>query len=324
MIPNYLLKFFRRIYTHSHSYSKDQEEIENQRDFCGQSANDFIYNRICNSNNTGLMISKFGTIELESITGFIARKKKITYKDYFNYCKGKVFLYPKENLKMLCNNAGFFPNDLSLQEDFDKLCINDSRFIDVLVSYLTEEKYLSNELKKATKIDLDGFLAPYLWKNPWSMALEGKKVLVIHPFVDSIKKQYSRRELIFKDRNVLPTFKKLILIKAVQSIGGNSDNSNFKTWFDALHFMEKQIDLLDFDIAIIGCGAYGMNLAAYIKRKGKIALHMAGWTQMLFGIYGKRWIDQPKYSSFINEYWIRPNELEKPTSYKNVENGCYW
>ena len=89
--------------------------------------------------------------------------------------------------------------------------------------------------------------------------------------------------------------------------------------------MKNKIDNVDFDIALIGCGAYGMNLAAHIKRRGKIAIHMAGWTQMLFGIYGNRWIeDRPEYTKYINSYWIRPSENEKPFGAEKIENACYW
>lgn len=34
------------------------------------------------------------------------------------------------------------------------------------------------------------------------------------------------------------------------------------------------MDAYDYDVAIIGCGAYGMHLAAHAKRKGKIAIHL--------------------------------------------------
>jgi hypothetical protein len=96
-------------------------------------------------------------------------------------------------------------------------------------------------------------------------------------------------------------------------------------WFEALKHMEDEISQLDFDIALIGCGAYGMALAAHVKRMGKQAVHLAGWTQMLFGIYGNRWLrDQPAYAKFINGYWIRPSESEKPKGAEKVEGGCYW
>lgn len=52
------------------------------------------------------------------------------------------------------------------------------------------------------------------------------------------------------------------------------------------------MDAVDYDIVLLGCGAYGFPLAAYAKRRGKQAIHMGGSLQLLFGIKGKRWEDQ--------------------------------
>ena len=63
---------------------------------------------------------------------------------------------------------------------------------------------------------------------------------------------------------------------------------------------------LEFDVAIIGCGAYGFPLANEIKKMGKVAIHLAGATQLMFGIVGKRWEEEYIYSDFkrnvINPY----------------------
>lgn len=120
----------------------------------------------------------------------------------------------------------------------------------------------------------------------------------------------------------MPEFKKLTVIKAVQSIAGNK--VPFNTWFDALDYMKSEMDNSDYDIALIGCGAYGMHLAAHAKANNKIGIHMASNLQLLFGIYGKRWENDEKYNRFFNEYWIRPLETEKPKNSDRVENGCYW
>lgn len=48
--------------------------------------------------------------------------------------------------------------------------------------------------------------------------------------------------------------------------------------------MKDEIDKQDYDIALIGCGAYGFPLAAHIKRSGKKAIHLGGALQLLFGI----------------------------------------
>ena len=109
------------------------------------------------------------------------------------------------------------------------------------------------------------------------------------------------------------------------SIAG--EKTEFKTWFDALDFMKKQMDQTDYDIALIGCGAYGMHLAAHAKRMGKKSFHLGGTLQLLFGIIGKRWeIDRSiyQYKQFFNEHWTRPMNEEKPENSHLIEDGCYW
>ena len=144
-----------------------------------------------------------------------------------------------------------------------------------------------------------------------------KKVLVIHPFKKSILQQYEKRRLLFSNPRMLPDFD-LKIIQAVQSIGGQT--SEYKDWFEALESMKRKISETDFDIALIGAGAYGFPLAAHVKRIGKKAVHLGGILQMLFGIYGNRWKESP----LINEHWIRPSQEETPAAAEKVENSTYW
>lgn len=74
--------------------------------------------------------------------------------------------------------------------------------------------------------------------------------------------------MLFKDKTVLPQFD-FKIIKAYNVLGGVNPYSNVSNRFDALEDMKRQIDETDFDIALIDCGAYAFNLAAYVKRKGK-------------------------------------------------------
>lgn len=290
----------------------------------GQMANDYIYESLNAMPSMPLMCAKFGTTELGVVCAYEI-KHRYPLKAYLDdFLHGRVSVYRKNILDGLCRLSGFFPNNLQLGEKFYNLVLDDMREIDVLASYIYEEKYIAKYLN-CVKVDLDGYYAPFMWQKPWTKYLKGKKVLVVHPFVDSIRYQYEHnRDKLFDNPDVLPEFKELLTVKAVQTISDQQDE-RFDTWFDALQFMKDEISKLDFDIALIGCGAYGMCLAAHVKRMGKQAVHLAGWTQMLFGVYGERWIkDQPQYSKYINEYWIRPLESEKPKGAEKVENGCYW
>ena len=175
------------------------------------------------------------------------------------------------------------------------------------------------------------YLDPFWSEVPWTKVLKGKRVLVVHPFAETIQSQYTKRELFFKNPDILPEFKSLQIIQAVQSIGGESNG--FKDWFEALEYMKNEIEKCDFEICLIGCGAYGFPLAAHVKRMGKKAVHIGGYIQLLFGIMGSRWDhDKPHYekgtyiyyAGLENKYWVRPNENERPLKTSICEGSCYW
>jgi len=121
----------------------------------------------------------------------------------------------------------------------------------------------------------------------------------------------------------LPVFE-LKTVKAVQSIAGSI--VGFETWFDAYSYMCDEIAKVNFDIAIIGAGAYGLPLASFVKRLGRQAIHMGGVTQILFGIKGRRWeVDYAEsIAKLFNEHWISPSQSEIPKGHNRVEEGCYW
>ena len=121
---------------------------------------------------------------------------------------------------------------------------------------------------------------------------------------------------------MLPEFAELTVIPAVQSIAG--DKPPFDTWFDALAFMQRRIDAADFEVALIGAGAYGLPLAAYCRSLGKQAIQASGATQILFGIKGRRWDDHPVISKLYNDAWVRPATSETPKAQNVVEGGSYW
>jgi len=226
--------------------------------------------------------------------------------------------------ELMWNNAGFYPPTDENLSKYAQLIYDLIPEIDILGTIMKQESFFEKELSRAKKVKLED-LEPYYYNDPWSIALKGKNVLVIHPFEKTIQYQYkNNRELLFENKNVLPEFN-LLTIKAVQSIAKN--NSEFTTWFDAFEYMKQEIDKKEFDVAIIGCGAYGMPLAGYVKSLGKKAIHLGGATQLLFGIKGKRWEEDENrefYKAMFNEHWIRPLKEDYPIGYEQIENGCYW
>jgi hypothetical protein len=283
-------------------------------------ANQLIYETLIS--DKPCMIARFGSTEMLNLINYLGVKKD-KFKNSQTYIKGQSppWWWERKSIMQLKNWSGFFPANQQNVERFCECMIKDIPEIDILGSWLLNERYFAEELKNAKQIVLED-MEPFFASNPWTRALEGKKVLVVHPFAESIVKQYKKRDVLFAN-NLLPKFE-LKAIKAVQSLGGQ--HPDFRDWFEALEFMKTKIDEIDYDICIIGAGAYGFPLAAHVKRSGKKAIHLAGVTQLLFGIKGKRWEEYIvwPYMNLFNEHWIRPQDSEKPTSANIVEGACYW
>lgn len=282
-------------------------------DYISNEANELVFNSIIS--DSPIMIARFGAFELGITNSAIT---PFNLRNLWRLCKGDITSIGWNNklASLFCNNAGFFPNERRYIEQFAKLLIEDMSELDILASWLPAERRFSEILAKVRKIRrID--LEPFLYDKPWTRALRGKTVLVIHPYEDTIKYQWINRDKLFPNPEVLPSFN-LKIIKAIQSAGGNK--TEFQTWFEALDHMKSQIEQSEFDIALIGCGAYGFHLAAHVKRLGKKAVHMGGILQVLFGILGGRWDGM---FPFVNEYWRRPLLSDIANNMDGIENGCY-
>ena len=274
------------------------------------------------------LVTRFGQ---DVIMCAMASKNKPTLHNSLLYVTGKrdVIGMSPWVIYSLPTLSGFFSeSDAKIKQDlyrYGDLINSIVPEIDILATVLRQERFYAQYLDGIYRCFLPS-IEPYRLKNPWTKALKGKCVLVIHPFETTIRQQYlANRSKLFDDPDVLPDFE-LKTIRAVQSIAGNRPPMH-KDWFAALEYMERQIDEIgDFDVAIIGCGAYGMPLGAYVKRLGKVAVHMGGGVQYLFGIKNKR-ADEDEDATvrnLYNEAWIRPLPEDTPKGIEKVENGCYW
>lgn len=300
-----------------------------------QAANDLVYNAL--SKGEPLMLTRYGSIEISVTNSYRMRMSQgnILGK-VWRYIVDKTDLpwYDDKFFVPISRNAGVFNPTPEILDRFAQRYLEDSKIIDILMSVNYKEKFMP--LPPTCKFIHFESIYPYFVERPWTRILKGKKVLVVHPYAETIQKQYAIRDKLYDNPDILPEFE-LITLKAVQSSA--YEKVPFKDWFEALKYMEDEIDKIDFDICLLGCGAYGLPLAAHIKRLGKQALHIGGGVQLLFGIKGKRWEDEyvripwgyntpfslnHDYYKFFNEYWIRPNADDIPKNANAIENGCYW
>ena len=274
-----------------------------------QEGNDLIAKRLATPEP--VMIARIGKTELNCLVNYLAIREK------GGHC------YRKRVKKDMDIYSGFFPATDEMLNRFCEEFLGHLHQADVLGVWFNkgEDRICHAHCPDAHLVRLRS-LEPYYHEQPWSAMLRDKKVLVIHPFQQTIISQYTNnRERLFADQAVMPPFH-LETIRAVQSIAGTA--SNFATWFDAYDHMCREMESKDFDIAIIGAGAYGLPLAAHAKKLGKKAVHLGGATQILFGIKGKRWDNHEVISKLYNEHWVRPSTEETPDGSNSVEGGCYW
>ncbi len=228
------------------------------------------------------------------------------------------------SLKVACEHCGFFPEETENFKKFNVLMKEAGKNCNIYGTFrmAMEDYYIKHFMPKNVELTHLNMLDFWRYEVPFTSALKGKKVLVVHPLAAQIEQQYKKRENLFENKNILPEFE-LKTLEAVQTVAGNRD-PRFETWFDALDYMAGEIKKTDFDIALLGCGAYGMPLASQIKDMGKQVIYMGGVLQMLFGIKGKRWDDTPEAAALYNEYWEYPDPSRKPENADTVEGGCYW
>jgi hypothetical protein len=150
--------------------------------------------------------------------------------------------------------------------------------------------------------------------------MNGRKVLAISSFDGLIQSQYSSGN-IYKIYDKFPRLAGLSTVKFPYCYFNNGPDGNY---FETLDAIFEEIRKMDFDIALLGCGAYGHMLCHRIHSElNKDAIYIGGSIQTIFGILSKREKDCSKL--YVNKYWITeiPEEY-KPANYKSIEDGCYW
>lgn len=216
--------------------------------------------------------------------------------------------------------AGYYPTDDAHLNEYCEYFNKVAPTTDILaISGLHMEDYFYKKLTPNAKVITNWALEPLL--GGWTPLLKGKKVLVVTAFADEVSFQYGRREKLFPDDpSILPEFT-LKVLQAPLTMGDGTDY-RFPSFMRSLDEMKEAIKNTDFDVALIGCGAYGSLLTLYCRSLGKMALQTGGATQTLFGIMGKRWENREHVAKHVNEYWIRSEK--KPEGYMKIDKGAYW
>lgn len=221
--------------------------------------------------------------------------------------------------------AGIYPFEPNSLRSYCQRVLDLLPHVDMICPWNTgknrgEELILPGYARKDVKYAHLRSLDPLYQMTPWTLGLEGKKVLVISPFADSIRSQYERRDE-WNTTGYLPDLEQLETIKTRFSAAANGEDG-FKNWYNEYIRVLDTARTKKFDTALIGCGGISLPLACEIKKEmGRQAIHTGGATQMIFGVLGGRWSEREDIQYHFNDNWVYPSDEETP---KNVQemNRC--
>lgn len=226
--------------------------------------------------------------------------------------------------RRLMNNAGFFPVERAAFERWQEIMRQAIAATDVLCAWQDDpflrvyEQQLIQELAPTSRdFELEKLGRPLL------PALLPFRWLVISPFVRSIRRQLPRLREVHDPRHEVEgdwarPAETCQLVRCPFQC--HLEPSPYSTWEEGLEELSQEILAKNFEVALIGAGAWSLPLAARIKQAGRSAIHLGGETQLLFGIKGKRWENYGIY----NDAWISADPAEMPAHRDRVEQGCYW
>lgn len=230
--------------------------------------------------------------------------------------------------------SGLFPADLEFIRAFNR-------------EYVADVRSLDSVGMTGDRPDLeDGVVGHYGLVNPFTAfvnqepdrsvparddecylpALKGKKLLLVCPFAHLLRERATYETF---DRVWAKTGKRWCGPAVVDSLEFpyGFDASTRERFGNALALRDAivaDIARRDFDVALIAAGGLGIPLAAAAKRLGKVGISLGGHLQVLFGVLGKRWRDQPEWmATYVNDAWIDMPERYRP-ELRVVDDGAYW
>jgi hypothetical protein len=225
--------------------------------------------------------------------------------------------------EQLYRNAGVYPAEGRVFSRFCEIYLEALQEIDLLAVWFNkgERAIVRRFCGSATLVQLRA-LEPYYHDSPWSEQMQGLRVLVVTPFVESVRAQYAKRRQVWADKpTVMPEFELFLLRAPFSSFLVAAE---YTDWVAALESLKQQMSSCRFDVALVGAGAWSVPLVVHAKRLGAWAIHLGGATQTFFGIRGKRWETNDRVMAYRNAAWEHPAASETPVDAAAIEGGCYW
>jgi hypothetical protein len=143
----------------------------------------------------------------------------------------------------------------------------------------------------------------YIQSNPWTLALKGKRILIISLFADEMREKDNNRDKIY-GIDLFPECK-IMYIKPPHTHGDMSSH----VFTEELREFNRHLDAIsgNYDVALVSAKGYGNLICSHIYDTLHSAINIGDVLQMYFGIiYQENMI---KYADvlrcYINIHWTR-------------------
>lgn len=232
----------------------------------------------------------------------------------------------KRSAKRLFVDSGVFPQDRDQFERFLVLYRKCITQLDGICIWQDMPYWAAYEKKIAARLCMQARVLEPSSLSPFCILPKicHLRWVVVSPFARSMQKQATRLRQIFGRmhwaRELPESGPACEFVRC--PLFSYMETSPYRNWSEGLERLSEEVLAKDFDLAIVGAGAWSLPLLERVKRAGKKGIHLGGNTQLLFGIKGRRWDEY--CAQYYNEFWIRPSEEETPVGYLQKEQGCYW
>lgn len=267
----------------------------------------------------GLAVGKLGTSELELLVNVLSQTP----------------LHPRIVHNALYN-AGLWPRS-ELESWVFHMIYEVLPYMDGMVEWNvgTAEKDILNEYSPKSFRMVLRALEPYYQSKPdkqWT-SVTPSHIAVMSPFSKSISIQVQKglSNVWEKQPNIWSYQPKVSTIRtgcspALDTTGPAAWSPSIirNGWKAAVEDSVSRVLETDAHFILVGCGALSLPIVAALKKAGRIAIHLGGATQILFGIRGRRWDTHSIISKFYGSAWISPSIDERPQNASHIEGGCYW
>ena len=239
------------------------------------------------------------------------------------------FAYDPKVAKQLERLSGIYPPSWQNLKLFARLLEDSIREVDALAVFgWNNEDKVVELLHDGAHVVPPKTLEPYFYPGEgWWHELGGKRLLIVNSIASELRARFTVDTLNRlwphengKVNSIIPS--EIHIIDAPYGWDATQQH-RFATFQYLLDNIKLQVEKIDFDIALVACGGYGLPLAAWIKQRGKQAIHLGGVIQVWGGFKGARFETLVPWKHIINEHWIPYPDKKIPTDRSHAE-GDYW